>query len=631
MTDDYASNDPAVGGLSTAAHLAALRDTGLAAAPDAALDRFAGLVRKILGIPLVLVSLIDGERQIFPGAAGLSWAQAAERQEPGSHSFGRQVTVSGRPLVISDARHRPGSAVNPKAHNLTVVAFAGMPLTDDRGQVLGALCAIDNQPRAWSARDLDLLADLAASCSSELQLRITARRAELDSQRSADASAARRDAQAQADRLAGDVDTALRHSRVLLGASETLQGARTVDDVVHAVADLVRGDLAPTHVGIMLLDTVGGQLNLVTAMPLPADQAERWTTVPADSDQSAARAVRERRPLFFRDRDDFEASFPGQIGDLDRIGWQALVCAPLLGSDGPLGTLRIAWGHPQRLDVGERAVVLSLAGYVTQALERAQHLHDRTTVAETLQRAMLTELPAAPPYQLAARYQPASRVEKVGGDWYDAVALPANRIALVIGDVTGHDIGAAAQMGQLRSMLRAYLVDREADPADVLQRLDAANHTVGDRTLATALVAVVEPRSVIESDGEHGWKGDRDRTSGLSHVVRWSTAGHPPPILLNTDGSTRLLTATGLILGVRPKTRRAAHSLPLPTEGTLLLYTDGLVESRTAPLDEGIARLRQFLALYGHLPLDNLLDALLTRHLPDTHHDDVAILALRTP
>ncbi|GAA0247451.1 PP2C family protein-serine/threonine phosphatase [Cryptosporangium japonicum] len=408
-------------------------------------------------------------------------------------------------------------------------------------------------------------------------------------------------------------DEALRISRVLLSASEALQGAMTVDDVVRAVADLVSGDLAPAHVGIMLLDRVAGRLDLVTTAPLPPGPAERWARVPADSDQSAARAVRERRPLFFASRDEFRAAFPDQIGDLDSIGWHALVCAPLMGGDGPLGTLRFAWTHPQRLDEDERAVILTLAGYVTQALERANRLHDRITVAETLQRAMLPVLPEAAPFQLAAHYQPAHRVDQVGGDWYDAVCLPDGRLALVIGDVTGHDIGAAANMGQLRNMLRAYLLDTDISPADALRRLDAANDALGDRTMATAFVATVE------TDAEQG------------RVLRWSPAGHPPPILRGPDGSTRVLHPTGLMLGVRPNARRVTHTEPLPAGSTLLLYTDGLVEIPGTGLDEGIEHLSEFVAAQGHLPLDRLLEALLTDHRGYAHHDDVAMLAFRVP
>ncbi|GAA3381924.1 GAF domain-containing SpoIIE family protein phosphatase [Cryptosporangium minutisporangium] len=613
MTHHSEALSATVAPLPDPARLAALHHTGLTAQPDTALDRFADLVRKILDVPVVLISLVNDTCQFFPGASGLGQPWMTERQTPLSHSFCQQVVVSGRPLVVTDARQHPDLRTSPAIPDLGVVANAGMPLTDGEGHVLGSLCAIDHRPRNWNAHELDLLTDLAAACSSELRLRISGHRAETALQRTVDASAAREQAQAEAERLAADVDTALRHSRVLLGASEALQGALTVDDVVRAVSDLVSGDLAPTHVGVMFLDRRSRRLNLVTPEPLPAGPAERWATVPADSDQPAARAVRDQRPLFFRSRSDFQALFPDQVGDLDQIGWQALVCAPLLSSDGPLGTLRFAWTDPQRLDVGERAVILSLAGYVTQALERARHLHERSTVAETLQRAMLTDLPTAPPYQLAARYEPAHRVEQVGGDWYDAVALPDDRLALVIGDVTGHDIGAAARMGQLRSMLRAYLIDQPDSPADALQRLDSANYVLGDRTLATALVAVVEP------DGEEG------------HRLRWSPAGHPPPIVLHPDGTTEALTASDLMLGVRPRTRRTTHTAPIPAGGTLLLYTDGLAETRTANIDTGIARLRQFLTAHRHLPLEELLDALLSDGFGFTHHDDIAVLALRVP
>ncbi|MFG1928895.1 GAF domain-containing SpoIIE family protein phosphatase [Cryptosporangium sp. NPDC048952] len=612
MTSGLPDAESATSGLREVSRLAALQHTGLTAYPDLALDRFAALVGKVLGVPVALVCLVDEARQFFPGAFGLIQPWNARRQTPLTHSFGQRVVVSGRPLTVADARTDPQLCADPTLTELGVVAYAGIPLTDADQHVLGSLCAIDHQPRIWTTDEVSLLTDLAAACSSELRLRISGSRSDAEQQRMTDAAAARRRAQAEAVRLADDVEIALRHSRLLLRASEALQGALTVDDVVRAVADLVSGDLAPSHVGIMLLEVGLGRLRLITTAPLPAGPDANWSTVPVGSDHPTDRAVRERHPMFFPDRQAFESAFPSHASDLDQVGWQALVCAPLLGSDGPLGTLRFAWAQPRRLDVGERAVILSLAGYVTQALERARHLDERITVAETLQRAMLTaDLPDIPPYALAARYQPAHRIEQVGGDWYDAVALPRDRLALVIGDVTGHDIEAAARMGRLRSMLRAFLVDQDTSPTDTLRRLDTANLALGERTVASALVAIAEP------DPAYG------------HVMHWSTAGHPPPVLLRPDGQTRVLSATGLLLGVQPDRPRPTQTAALPAGSTLLLYTDGLVETRTASLDDGITRLRHRLAEHRDLPLEELLDMLLSHHPSTAHQDDIAVLALR--
>ena len=277
------------------------------------------------------------------------------------------------------------------------------------------------------------------------------------------------------------------------------------------------------------------------------------------------------------------------------------------------GTIRFAWSRPYPLDDDERAVIVTVAGYVAQALERARHLSERLSAAETLQRALLSDLPDAAPYRLAARYRPARQGDSVGGDWYDAVSVPGDGLVLVIGDVTGHDMAAAGRMGQLRSMLRAFLVDRREPPSAALSRLDAARETLSQEVLLTALVAMVG------TDGAGG------------HEVTWSNAGHLPPVLLHAGGRVEELAGDGLMLGVHPGLPRADQTHPLPAGSTLLLFTDGLVETRTASVTEGVQRLRDALGGLGAAPLEEILDTVLVRLPAVDHEDDIAVLALRVP
>ena len=161
--------DPASAGaeaLSSAGRLAALRQVGLTAAADEGMERFARLVTRILSVPVALVSLVEADRQVFPGQVGLAEPWATSRQTPLSHSLCQHVIVSGRPLILPDARQDGQTRTSMALSDLGVVAYAGMPLTDGRGHVLGSLCAIDGQPRAWSDRELTDLADLAAACSA---------------------------------------------------------------------------------------------------------------------------------------------------------------------------------------------------------------------------------------------------------------------------------------------------------------------------------------------------------------------------------------------------------------------------------------------------------------------------------
>ncbi|MFI6073866.1 SpoIIE family protein phosphatase [Actinoplanes sp. NPDC051343] len=605
--------DPtAAGGLSGRARLDALASTRLGPRPDPAFDRFTRMVRRTLGVPVALVSLVDDTRQYFPGAAGLAQPWQRCRETGLSHSFCRHVVLSGRPLIVADARTDALLRDNLAIKDLGVVAYSGMPLTDDDGNVLGSLCAIDTSPRDWTSAELETLADLASACASELRLRIAAHQAEQARTESGLLLEQRRSAEEEARGLSAEVQLALARSRLLLRASEALADTSTVTDVVAAVASLVSGDLAPAHVAVMFRDSRRERLDLVTTHPLPPGTPPHWSTTPLDSEHPAAVAVRSRRPVFLGDRATLAHFYPELADDVEHLGWHALVCAPLLGTSSVLGTLRFAWDQPHAFDTGEQAVITTLAGYVALALERAQQLQARADAARTLQEAMLPDLPSISYVELAACYYPANAGEHIGGDWYDAVPNSDGRLALVIGDVSGHDMNAAARMGQLRSMLRAFLIDRHEPPSALLRRLDTANHALGDSTIATAIVGYLDPQP------------------GGGYQLQWSNAGHPPPVLLQPNGTVEALAGRDLLLGSKLLVRRRNQFSPLPAGSTLLLYTDGLIETRTGTVDEGSARLHERLRQHATTPLPELLADIVT-HVAANRDDDVAALAVRLP
>ncbi|MFI5497270.1 PP2C family protein-serine/threonine phosphatase, partial [Actinoplanes sp. NPDC051859] len=275
--------------------------------------------------------------------------------------------------------------------------------------------------------------------------------------------------------------------------------------------------------------------------------------------------------------------------------------------------LTLVWKQPHTSDDAEQAVLLALAGYMAQALLRAERLDSRDRVATLLQQAMLTDLPDVTPLEIAARYEPAAHNEQVGGDWYDAVRLDDTMLALVVGDVTGHDMRAAAQMGRLRSMLRAYLVDRHEPPSALLRRLDHANFVLGDPVVTTAVLAYVQ------------------RTPHGGYQVHWANAGHPAPVLLHADGTVIPLAGRDVVLGAIRRTSRTNHTHDLPPGSTLLLYTDGLVETRTEALDQRKQQLRDSLSTQVNTPLPDLLDNVLHQLVGSGHKDDIAMLALRIP
>ncbi|SOD94379.1 PP2C family protein-serine/threonine phosphatase [Blastococcus haudaquaticus] len=237
-------------------------------------------------------------------------------------------------------------------------------------------------------------------------------------------------------------------------------------------------------------------------------------------------------------------------------------------------------------------------------------------LSDRLQQALLTPPPEPDHLHVVVRYLPAGHEAQVGGDWYDAFLQPDGATMVAIGDVVGHGSAAAAAMGQLRGILRALAYDNDEPPAATLGRVDRAARGLAVSTLATAILARVERHPDVPVTGQR--------------VIRWSNAGHVPPLLLAPDGTSRVLaTSPDLMLGVDPSATRRDHTVDLDNGHTLLLVTDGLVERRGCDLDQGMARLQAALRDLGGKPLDEVLDTVLDRLVPRAGEDDVAAVGIR--
>lgn len=256
-----------------------------------------------------------------------------------------------------------------------------------------------------------------------------------------------------------------------------------------------------------------------------------------------------------------------------------------------------------------------VAATLTQTLERVFIRESERTWSEALQRSLLAAPARIEGLEVAVRYQPAAEVAQVGGDWYDAFRLPDGSMALLVGDVAGHDQHAAASMGQIRNLARGVAYTRPESPAAMLRGLDHAMLGLDVNVVATAVLAQLEPC--------HGQEGCR-----LS--LRWSNAGHPPPVLLAADGTARLLETTpDLLLGLDAGTRRDDHTLVMEPGASLVIYTDGLVERRGATLDRGLDWLVGAVEGQQALTAGELCDRLLGE-LSGRSEDDVALLVVRT-
>ncbi|MFZ2051863.1 MAG: SpoIIE family protein phosphatase [Solirubrobacteraceae bacterium] len=257
------------------------------------------------------------------------------------------------------------------------------------------------------------------------------------------------------------------------------------------------------------------------------------------------------------------------------------------------------------------AVFVELQRERRERVREARARAEAEAIAGTLQRHLLPErLPEVPVLAMAARYRPGERAAQVGGDWYDALVLPGGQIGLVIGDVVGHGIRAATLMGELRSALRAYAITEPDSPAAALTRLNSlVARTHGGQMVATALYMV------IDADGRH---------------LRFASAGHLPPLLLDAQGATRFLEISPMPpLGVGWHTSSDVGSAELSPGSTVLLYTDGLVERRGECIDIGLARLQAAMS-EGPADLEQLSSHVLTHARSEEDlQDDVALLAVK--
>ncbi|SNX97626.1 SpoIIE family protein phosphatase [Geodermatophilus sabuli] len=425
----------------------------------------------------------------------------------------------------------------------------------------------------------------------------------------------RRRAQEAGERARQAAERAGARLALLAAVSAELAGARDVESALGSLARLVVPDLADGCI-VTVIDRDGRARDVGSwhADPDRREVVARYAAVRMDTlpeTSPVARALRAGTEA--RESVDSVLGLmpPGPARDLLlALRPESAVVLPLPAGDRPVGVLTLYLDPGRTPDADDLAAAREVADRAGRAVDRVHRASRQAQLAEALQRSLLTEPLSVDGAQLEVRYVPAAEAAQVGGDWYDAFLHPAGDPVLVIGDVAGHDTAAAAEMGQLRGLLRGIAHYSGAGPAEVLRGLDAAMGHMYPGTLATAAIARVE----------------RDGTE-----LRWASAGHPPPLVADPDGTVSVLSRGfgDLLLGVDPTTARREFTAPLPLGATVLLYTDGLVERRDRSVDAGVAHLQRQLAELVGLPLDRLCDELLARMLAGVPQDDVALVALR--
>ena len=384
--------------------------------------------------------------------------------------------------------------------------------------------------------------------------------------------------------------------RITDAALASLSAEQLLRELLLRITEILNSDTA----AILLLDEEGQLLHARAAKGIE-EEVEQGVKIPVGRG-FAGRIAAQRRAVFIEDVDHADILNP----ILREKGIRSLLGVPLLVEDRVLGVLHIGSLVPRHFTTEEAALLQLAADRAAIAIEHAT-LYEQRQLAEQLQRRLLpTDLGFAAGLQLASRYLPAS-AESLGGDWYDAFAIGGGQVVVAIGDVVGHGIPAAAVMAQLRTALRAYAVEGHR-PEEVLELVNRLMTGVGPRAMTTLAYAVID--------------GERRR---LELVV----AGHPPPLMISPDGGSRFLEleTAGMPLGVSGLARYASQAFTFEPGATLLLYTDGLVETRTESIDAGLERLRAVAASNGGV--ETLCAKLVARLVPRDRKDDVAILAAR--
>ncbi|MHA4773231.1 SpoIIE family protein phosphatase [Streptomyces sp. MSC1_001] len=346
------------------------------------------------------------------------------------------------------------------------------------------------------------------------------------------------------------------------------------------------------------------RLYLAWETGFPPGFLESFDGVALDARLPGVETLTTGRPLFFESMERLGQAYPGVALDAD-MGARAFL--PLIASGRPVGSCILGFDRPRGFSPEERTVLTALAGLIAQALERARRYDSESAVARGLQDALLpNRLPVREGVDTVGRYLPGTQGMDVGGDWYDVIEAGQGCLALVIGDVQGHGVAAAATMGQLRSAVRAFALGGHR-PQDVMSGTNRLLIDLDPGQFASCCYMLLDP------------------ATGEVVAVR---AGHPQPLLLRPDGTTELLElAGGVVLGVDDRASYPVTRLRLAPGEVLALFTDGLVEQPGRDIDEGIERLRRALAAAASLPLTEAADRVIREARQATARpDDIALL-----
>ena len=528
-------------------------------------DQVSAVIRARLDAARVVISVLAADgRRLEPLAAGAAEAAVGQAELTiDSDAPGPQAVRDRAPVYLGD---------------LGAGSMAALPLLTEVG-ALGYLGVWWAGPREATAAEREYLRRMAETTSRALE-RARLRQAE------------RRE-----------------HARVetLADLTRLLASALTPEAIGEVVADCLgaaAGGADALCLGVISQD--GRRLVRITT----AGYAEQVRDLPMNVPAAETDAARTGSPVIIRTPAEYEQRYPGPAILAPGSSWLSW---PLWTGTAPVGAIGLMWRHPQQFEPGQLAFVAAAADLVAQALVRARVYADEHAIATVLQRAIMPAAAAViPGLEIGASYRQAGTTQQIGGDWYDALALPGQRAYLAVGDVVGHGLTAAEDMTQLRHAGRTLAI-AGYQPARILEELARVTDWATSGKFATVATAIIEPDV---------------------SVVTYATAGHPPILIRRAKTGTVEIPppAEGPALCLP-----GGQDLPQYTQGQtgfdvgdiMLMYTDGLIERRGEDLEEGIARVAERLqAWQPSAPLGSLCDELIASLGAEPQLDDMCVLAV---
>ncbi|SDK52801.1 ATP-binding SpoIIE family protein phosphatase [Streptomyces indicus] len=423
----------------------------------------------------------------------------------------------------------------------------------------------------------------------------------------------------------------------LLDAGRALAEARSTSEVLRVAAGLSMPGFEPN--GLAVFGVEGDHLKVIGHHGHTRDDEKPFRNFKLDADYPAADVVRTGRAIYLSSPEEYAARYPAAWPFVRGFGRQSWAFLPLTVQGRTMGAWMAGFAHPVSFTPDERSVLTTVARMLAQALSRAGAAESERELTEGLQRSMLPTLgPEIPGLSIAARYVPTGGGLQVGGDWYDMIPLPSGRIAIVIGDVQGHDVRAAGLMGQLRIALRAYASEGHR-PDAVLSRASRFLNGITD-SITYGSTGGPDAGGTADPRFATCLYVEADPVTGRLEIAR---AGHPDPVVRTSDGTALIRqTAGGLPLGIDPDADYPTTSITLEPGELMMLCTDGLIETGGHDLYTGFTRLKPILEEHLDADIEELADALVqgvhgpsshhsTGHLADRREDDIAVVLLCRP